>query len=62
MKAFKKVAAIAMATVATVAAFGMAGCQLFAPQEKEDVVKLIDVKLTDEDYAFVTKKTNTSLI
>lgn len=62
MKAFKKVAAIAMATVATVAAFGMAGCQLFAPQEKEDVVKLIDVKLTDEDYAFVTKKSNTSLI
>ncbi len=30
--------------------------------EKEDLVKIIDIKLTDEEYAFVVKKGNTELV
>ena len=60
----KKIIATILATVATLSTFGFSSCFLMNPDNgpKEDVVKTIDVKLTDEEYAFVTKKTNTALV
>ena len=38
-------------------------CSLFGNDSEEaDKVKVIDVKLTDEEYAFVCKKGNTELV
>lgn len=34
----------------------------FGPTNNDPVVKVIDVKLTDEEYAFVAKKDNTALV
>ena len=40
----------------------LTSCSLFNKDEDtEPVVKIIDVKLTDEEYAFVCKKGNTEL-
>ena len=47
------------------AAFTLSSCSLFlggGEEEKVDLVKVIDVKLTDEEYAFVAKKGNTALV
>ena len=41
----------------------LTSCSLFNKSEdSEDLVKIIDVKLTDEEYAFVCKKGNTELV
>ena len=42
----------------------LASCSLFTKDggETADAVKIIDVKLTDEQYAFVCKKGNTALV
>lgn len=55
----KKILATTLATIAAFATLGFASC---GPEENTVVVKAIEVKLTDEEYAFVTKKTNTQLI
>jgi len=39
--------------------FTLASCK---PTPQEPVVKIVDVKLTDEEYAFVCKKGNTALV
>lgn len=39
----------------------LASCDLFGG-ESEPVAKIVDVKLTDEEYAFVCKKGNTELV
>ena len=39
--------------------FTLASCK---PTPQEPVVKIVDVKLTDEEYAFVCKKNNTALV
>ena len=44
------------------ATFGLASCKKDDEQAKTDIVKVIDVKLTDEEYAFVAKKGNTALV
>jgi ABC-type amino acid transport substrate-binding protein len=56
----KKLVATTLAAIAAFATFGFVACD--KEETKEPVVKTIDVKLTDEEYAFVTKKTNTQLI
>ena len=43
-------------------AMGMSLTSCFGPTNNDPVVKLIDVKLTDEEYAFVAKKDNTALV
>ncbi len=59
----KKIIATILATVATLTTFSFSSCFLNpGDSSKKDVVKTIDVKLTDEEYAFVTKKTNTALV
>ena len=37
-------------------------CVVSCNDTQEDVVKLIDIKLTDEEYAFAVKKGNTELL
>jgi len=44
------------------AAFTLASCGKDDEEGEEDLVKVVDVKLTDEDYAFVCKKGNTALV
>lgn len=59
----KKFLATALAAIATFATFGFASCNgNDTDGDKTPVVKTVNVKLTDEEYAFVTKKTNTQLI
>lgn len=58
-KLLSKIAAFLLAIVPVSTAAVMSSC--FQPGG-EDVVKTIEVKLTEEEYAFVTKKTNTALV
>ena len=57
----KKFLATALAVIASIATLGFTACN--DPVDADaDVVKVIDVKLTDEEYAFVAKKNNTALV
>ena len=56
----KKIMAGILATVAAFATIGMASCG--ETKDNADVVKTINVKLTDEKYAYVAKKDNTALV
>ena len=56
----KKIMAGILATVAAFATIGMASCG--ETKDNSDVVKTINVKLTDEKYAYVAKKDNTALV
>lgn len=56
----KKIMAGILATVAAFATIGMASCG--ETKGDADVVKTINVKLTDEKYAYVAKKDNTALV
>lgn len=47
---------------ATVLTFVLCAGACQSPSSEGDVVKIIDVKLTDEQYAFVCKKGNTELV
>ena len=58
----KKFLATALAAIATLATFGFAACNGDTNGNETPVVKTINVKLTDEEYAFVTKKDNTELV
>ena len=59
----KKFLAFTLAAASAFATVGMASCSLFnKDSEQADVVKAIEVKLTEEEYAFVTKKSNTALV
>ena len=60
----KKFLATTLAFVATCAAIGFSSCDFLSNNGGGDVdlVKTINVKLTDEEYAFVTKKSNTALV
>ena len=40
----------------------LTSCTLFGSGDNGPVAKIIDVKLTDEEYAFVCKKGNTDLV
>ena len=42
--------------------FSLASCKKSGNETGSDLVKVIDVKLTDEEYAFVAKKGNTALV
>ena len=57
----KKIISLILA-VSMLLAMGMTLTSCFGGGESEPVVKVIDVKLTDEDYAFVCKKGNTELV
>jgi len=59
----KKILATLLAATSVFATVGMASCG----DDKKDaasgaLVKTVEVKLTEEEYAFVTKKTNTALV
>ncbi|MBR2650966.1 MAG: transporter substrate-binding domain-containing protein [Clostridia bacterium] len=56
----KLMALILTAALLCCAAFALASCN--GGNNDKDVVKVIDVKLTDEEYAFVCKKGNTELV
>ena len=56
----KKIMAGILAVVAAFATVGFASCG--GNEEAKDVVKTINVKLTDEKYAYVAKKDNTALV
>ena len=43
-------------------AFCLASCNNGGGNDGSDLVKVVDVKLTDEEYAFVAKKGNTELV
>ena len=43
-------------------AFCLASCNNGGGNDDADLVKVVDVKLTDEEYAFVAKKGNTELV
>jgi ABC-type amino acid transport substrate-binding protein len=58
-KLLSKIAALVLAVIPVSTATLLSSC--FQPGGK-DVVKTIEVKLTEEEYAFVTKKTNTTLV
>ena len=45
----------------TTCLFGVTACSNGCDGDGEDVLKIVDVKLTDENYAFVMKKGNTAL-
>jgi len=52
-----------MLMLTVVCAMMLTSCSLFGSDKDADpVVKIIDVKLTDEEYAFVCKKGNTELV
>ena len=51
----KKIVVMLLALVGLV---GFTGCG----KTEGDAVKIIDIKLTDEDYAYVVKKGNTALV
>ena len=55
----KKIISLFLAlTLCLCSAFALASCNTTT----DPVVKLVDIKLTDEDYAFVCKKGNTALV
>ena len=56
----KIISLILMLTI--VCATMLTSCGLFGNTMPESVAKIIDVKLTDEEYAFVCKKGNTELV
>jgi polar amino acid transport system substrate-binding protein len=56
----KKIMAGILAVVAAFGAMSIASCG--GKKEGEDLVKTINVKLTDEKYAYVAKKDNTALV
>lgn len=60
----KKFLATTLAFVATCATLGFSACDKpnNEPSGSTAVVKTIEVKLTEEEYAFVTKKSNTALV
>lgn len=58
-KLFAKLVALLFVAIPVSTATLLASCS--APEDK-DVVKTVEVKLTEEEYAFVTKKTNTALV
>ena len=60
----KKFLATTLAFVATCAAIGFSSCDFPSNNNGSDadLVKTINVKLTEEEYAFVTKKSNTALV
>lgn len=66
----KKFITVALAAVAAFTTLSLAACGNGGDASNESannggdtkLVKTIDVKLTDEEYAFVTKKTNTDLV
>ena len=56
----KKALALGLAAVAACATIGMAtAC---GDTKDADVVKTVEISLTEEEYAFVTKKSNTALV
>lgn len=55
----KIISLILIAALGLTAMFSLASC---APTNTEPVVKLVDVALTEEEYAFVCKKGNTDLV
>ncbi|MBQ9070986.1 MAG: transporter substrate-binding domain-containing protein [Clostridia bacterium] len=55
----KIISLILTAALLCCALFALASCN---KDENNDVVKVVDVKLTDEEYAFVCKKGNTALV
>ena len=60
----KKILSLALALLMLFGAVAMlASCGLdeIEEQEKGDKVKIIDIKLTDEEYAYIFKKGNTAL-
>ena len=57
----KKIISLILA-ISLLLAMGMTLTSCFGGGDSEPVVKVIDVKLTDEDYAFVCKKGNTELV
>ena len=59
----KKIISITLALcMMLLATFGLASCKKDDGDKNSAVVKVIDVKLTDEEYAFVAKKGNTALV
>ncbi len=59
----KKFLATTLAVVAACATLSFSACDFKpTPESKEPVVKTINVKLTEEEYAFVTKLDNTALV
>ena len=60
----KKILSLALALLmmfGALAMFASCGLDEIEEQEKGDKVKLIDIKLTDEEYAYLFKKGNTAL-
>lgn len=57
----KKIISLILA-VAIFCAFMLTSCSLINGGSSEPVAKIVDVKLTDEEYAFVCKKGNTELV
>ena len=59
----KKIVSLILAlTMLLGATLTLASCNIQGGNEQTDAVKVIDVKLTDEEYAFVAKKGNTALV
>lgn len=61
----KKIITLILALVMLLSAtFTLASCNLFGGEGNQggEKVKIVDVKLTDEEYAFVAKKNNTALV
>lgn len=59
----KKIISITLALcMMLLATFGLASCKKDDGDKNSAVVKVIDVKLTEEEYAFVAKKGNTALV
>ena len=56
----KTISLILAISVIALSIFALASCK--GGNDNEPVVKVIDVKLTDEEYAFVCKKGNTDLV
>jgi len=56
----KKILAGILAAVSAFGIIGMSACG--GAKDEGDKVKTIEVKLTDEEYAFVTKKDNSALV
>ena len=62
-KNMKKFIAMALAAIATFATVSFASCgDKKTENENNQLVKTVEIKLTEEEYAFVTKKTNTALV
>ena len=57
----KKIISLILA-LAVFCAFMLTSCSIFNSTGNDPVAKIIDVKLTDEEYAFVCKKGNTELV